>query len=156
MADEKLTFMIEDAELYFRNFTGAESPFNTAGDKNFGVFLEDKLAKQMLKDGWNVKYTNPREEGDEARPFISIKVKYKIRPPRVTMITSTARTALDESSIGVLDWADILTCDIIVVSSYWEMGGKSGIAAYLQTMFVTVQEDALEEKYAQQLQQQEN
>lgn len=148
MPDEKMTFMVEDAELYFRNFSGIENPFNKSGDRNFGVFLDERLAKQMLKDGWNVKYTTPREEGDDPRPFISIKVKYKIRPPRITMITSTARTPLTEESVGVLDWADIQTCDIIAVSSNWTMGDKSGIAAYLQTMFVTVQEDALEAKYA--------
>lgn len=148
MPDERMTFMVEDAEIFFRNFSGIENPYNKLGDRNFGVFLDSQLAKQMLNDGWNVKYTKPREEGDEIRPFISIKVKYKIRPPRITMITSTARTSLTEESVGVLDWADIQACDIIAVASNWTMGDKSGIAAYLQTMFVTVQEDALEAKYA--------
>jgi hypothetical protein len=64
------------------------------------------------------------------------------------MITSTARTALDGDSIGFLDWADIGKVDLIARGYEWEVNGKTGIKAYLQTMFVTISEDALELKYA--------
>ena len=42
---------------------------------------------------------------------------------------------------------DIETVDLIVNGSYYEMNGKSGLKAYLQSMFVTIREDALELKY---------
>ncbi len=64
------------------------------------------------------------------------------------MITSTARTNLSEDSVGVLDWAEIKVADLIVNASYWTVNGKSGVKAYLKSLFVTIEEDALERKYA--------
>ena len=55
MADERMTFMVEDARLIFKNFKGKEGPYNKEGDMNFAVVLDEKTAEQMLKDGWNVR-----------------------------------------------------------------------------------------------------
>lgn len=149
MADDAKTFMVEDARLIFRNFSGKEGQYNREGDRNFAVVLDDKAAEAMLADGWNVKYLAAREEEDETpTPYISVTVNYNNRPPRVVMITSTARTHLNEDSVDVLDWAEIRTCDLIARAYEWTVNGKSGIKAYLQSMFVTIEEDELERKYA--------
>lgn len=148
MAEEAKTFMVEDARLVFRNFSGKEGPYNQEGARNFAVILDDEIAKIMLKDGWNVKYLASREEGEEDTPYISIAVNFNIRPPRVVMITSTARTNLDEDTVGVLDWAEIQTCDLIARAYDWTVNGKTGTKAYLQSLFITIEEDALERKYA--------
>jgi len=47
-----------------------------------------------------------------------------------------------------LDWADIKTADLIARGYDWNVGGKSGTKAYLQSLFVTIEEDALERKYS--------
>jgi len=146
--DEAKTFMVEDARLVFRNFSGKEGQYNREGDRNFSVILNDEVAKMMLKDGWNVKYLASRDEGDPDTPYIQVAVSYKNRPPHVVMITSTARTNLSEESVSVLDWADIQTCDLIARAYEWDVNGKTGIKAYLQSMFITIEEDALERKYA--------
>lgn len=148
MADEAKTFMVEDARLIFRNFSGKEGQYNREGDRNFSVILDDETANVMLKDGWNVKYLASREEGEEDTPYIQVAVNFNNRPPRVVMITSTARTHLNEDSVSVLDWADIRTCDLIARAYDWTVNGKSGTKAYLQSMFITIEEDALERKYA--------
>lgn len=148
MPDEAKTFMVEDARTIFRNFSGEPSQYNKAGDRNFAVILDDIAAKQLLEDGWNVKILPAREEGEPDTPYIQVAVNFKNRPPNVVMITSTSRTRLNEETVGVLDWADIETCDLIARAYEWEVGEKRGIKAYLQTMFVTIQEDALERKYA--------
>lgn len=148
--EETKTFMVEDARLIFRNFSGKEGQYNAAGDRNFAVILDDESAEQMLKDGWNVKYLAPRdeEEAEAPTPYISVSVNFKNRPPRVVMITSTSRTHLDEQTIDVLDWSDIRTADLIARAYHWEVNGKTGIKAYLQSLFVTIEEDELERKYA--------
>jgi hypothetical protein len=142
------TFMIEDAQIIFRNFAGKEGPFNAEGDRTFNVILDPEMATQMEKDGWNVKYTNPRDDEEEGIPHIQVRVSYKRRPPRVVMLTSTARTNLNEDSIETLDWVDIQSVDLICRGFEWSVNGKTGVKAYLQSLFVKVEEDPLERKYA--------
>lgn len=148
MADDVKTFMIEDAPIIFRNFAGKEGQYNREGDRNFAVILPDDVAVQMLEDGWNVKYLEPREEGDLPTPHISVSVNFKNRPPRVILLTSTTRTQLDEESVEILDWADIKTADLIARGYDWSVNGRTGTKAYLQSLFVTIEEDALERKYS--------
>jgi hypothetical protein len=146
---EANTFMIENARIIFRNFEGKEGQYNRNGDRNFAVVIPDeKTAQDMLKDGWNVKYLQPREEGDDPTPYIQVAVSYKNRPPRVVMMTSMARTILSEDNIEILDWADIKSSDLICRAYEWDVNGKTGVKAYLQSLFVTIEEDYLERKYA--------
>jgi hypothetical protein len=64
------------------------------------------------------------------------------------MITSSSRVTLDEASVEVLDWADIKVADLIARGYEWSVNGKTGVKAYLQSLFITIEEDALEKKYA--------
>lgn len=148
MSEAQATFMVEDARLIFKNFSGNEAKYNRAGQRNFCVVLDQETADQMAKDGWNVRTLDAREEGDDVTFYISVEVSFKNRPPRVVMITSTGRTTLDESMVEVLDYADIKTVDLIARAYNWSVGDKSGVKAYLQSLFVTIEEDALERKYA--------
>lgn len=148
MADSAKTFMVEDAPIIFRNFAGKEGQYNREGDRNFAVILPPDIAMQMLKDGWNVRYLEAREEGDEPTPYIQVAVNFKNRPPRVILLTATTRTQLDEESVEILDWADIQTADLIARGYDWIVNDKTGTKAYLQSLFVTIEEDALEQKYS--------
>jgi len=138
---------VEDARIIFRNFAGREGPYNREGDRNFAVVLDHSTAQQMLEDGWNVKYLEAREEGDENTPYVQVSVNFKNRPPRVVLLTSSSRTQLDEKAVDVLDWADIKTADLIARGYEWAVNDKTGVKAYLQSLFVTIREDALEQKY---------
>lgn len=140
--------VLENVRIVFRNFTGKEGKYNREGDRNFGVLLDDDVATAMAKDGWNVKWLKAREEDDDEQAYLSVSVSYKGRPPRVFMITSRGRTPLSEDEVEVLDWVDIRTVDLIVRPYEWAVNGKTGIKAYLKSIFVTINEDALELKYA--------
>lgn len=148
MADQAKTFQVEDAQLIFRNFSGKEGQYNREGDRNFAVILDQDTAAQMIEDGWNVRSLSARDEDDTDTPYIQVAVNFSNRPPRIVMISSTARTPLDEASIEVLDWTDIRVADLIARGYEWNVNGKTGVKAYLQTLFVTIEEDALERKYA--------
>lgn len=142
---------IEDAQIRFKNFKGAEGKFNMKGKRNFSVLLDAKLAADMDADGWNVKTLKPLEEGDAPQAYIQVQVKWPDnggKPPRIVMITSRGRTPLDEEDVAALDYADIVNVDLIFRPFEWDFNDKTGITAYLESMFVTVQEDALELKYA--------
>lgn len=147
--DEDVVF--EGAQLIFKNFSGKEAQYNREGDRNFAVIIPtEDLAQKMLADGWNIKYLNPREEGDLPVPYLPVSVSYKNRPPRIVMITSAARTNVSESMVEVLDWSTFQNVDLIVRPYHWDVNGKAGVKAYLKTMYATLEEDALERKYAQQ------
>lgn len=147
MARNDGNLIIENAEVLFLNFSGIEGQYNRKGDRNFCIVLEEELAAQMARDGWNIKTLKPREEGEPGRPYIQVAVGYKSRPPHIVMITSKGRTALGEDEVAILDWIDIKNVDLIIHPSEWSVNGKSGIKAYLKTFFVTMDEDYLVLKY---------
>lgn len=141
--------IIEGAKIIFRNFSGRETKFNRAGNRNFNVLIEDaEMARQLADDGWNIKVLKPKEEGDEPKHCLEVTVGFKVRPPMITLVTSRAKTKLDEESIETLDYAEITNVDLIIRPRYWEANGKSGIKAYLKTMYVTISEDVFADKYA--------
>lgn len=147
--ESNITF--DDARLIYRNFRGEGSQFNAEGNRNFSVVVPEELADQLAQDGWNVKCRVPKEEGDEKLCHLPVAVGYKgNRPPRITLITSKGRTELDEETVNTLDYADIAHVDLVVRPYNWEMPtGASGVKAYLKTMFVTLNEDELELRYAE-------
>lgn len=144
------TVLMEGVRIIFRNFSGKEGQYNREGDRNFAVLLDDTVANAMAEDGWNVKWLKPREESEdeEQQAYLQVSVNFKGRPPRIVLVTSRGRTNLDEGSVEMLDWADVKTVDLIVRPYEWSVNGKNGIKAYLQSIYVTIEEDALELKYA--------
>jgi hypothetical protein len=143
---------MEGVRIIFRNFAGKEGQYNREGDRNFAVLLDDAVANAMAEDNWNIKWLKPRneeEEGETPQAYLPISVNFKGRPPRIVMITSRGRTNLDESQVETLDWVDIINVDLIVRPYEWTVNQKSGVKAYLQSIYVTIEEDPLEIKYNQ-------
>ena len=142
--------IFENCHIIFRNFAGEQSQFNPKGSRNFCVIISDRdVAERMLADGWNVKWLAPRDEGDDETPYLQVSVSFDNVPPTVVLISSKGRTRLDEDTISMLDYADIETVDVILNPYNWEVNGKSGVKAYLKSMYVTIHEDALALKYAE-------
>lgn len=140
---------LEDKRIIYRNFKGAPGQFNKAGDRNFSVLLDPDEAQRLTDEGYNVKYLKPREEGDEPQAHLPIKINFeKGAPPRIVMITSRGRNILDEDTCEVLDYAYILNVDLIFGPYNWNVNGNTGKSAYLQSIYVTIEEDELERKYA--------
>jgi hypothetical protein len=140
--------IMRDVRIVFRNFSGAPGMYNAEGDRNFAVILDDEIAEKLKADGWNVKYLNPREEGDDPTPYLTVKINFRgPRPPTVHMISSRGTTSLDEETCSILDQVDIVKVDLIVRPYNWEVGGKKGVKAYLQAIYVTIFEDELALEY---------
>ena len=141
--------VIENTRLLFRNLSGAKGKYNKEGVRSFAVVLENKMADDLIARGWNVKWLEPREEGDVAVPYLPVKVNYEgPRPPRIILVTSKGRNTLEEKDLSLVDWANIMFVDLIVNPYKWDYDGETGISAYLKNMFVTIEEDYLDIKYA--------
>lgn len=142
---------IEGARIFFRNFSGKAGQFNAEGDRNFCVALDDPgLIEKMISDGWNVRHLAPLDPNDDPQAYVQVKLSYKVRPPKVVLVTSRGNTMLDEETVGMLDWAEISNVDLIVNPYQWTMGGRTGVKGYVKAIYVTIVEDEFEKKYAAQ------
>ena len=143
---------IENAVIFWRNFSGKESKFNRAGDRNFEVYIDDpEVAEQMKEDGWNIKIQQPKENGDAPRYHLPVCVSYKYYEPEIYKGTDKRKMVkLDEDSIKSLDQDDIVSTDLVIRGSHWEMNEKKGVKAYLRAMYVIIEENMFASNYAEQ------
>lgn len=153
MTDRKNTNRtLEDSRLIFRNFSGTPGQFNAEGDRNFGVLLSPELAADLESEGFNVKFLKRREGDDPDEPqqaWLKVKVNFKsARPPKAHLITSRGKSPLGEEEVNILDFAEFVKVDLIVNPYHYEIGGKTGVTAYLTSIYATIVEDELDLKYA--------
>lgn len=139
--------VVENARIGFRNFSGKKGEYNPQGRRNFCLFFDSELGETLKEDGWNIKWLQPKDEYDEEVPYLQVEVSYDNFPPRVVLVTSGGKTLLDEETISMLDWAEIENVDIIVRPYNWEVSGKTGVKAYVKSMYITVVEDEFAHKY---------
>ena len=141
---------IDDARIIYRNFAGAGSKYNREGDRNFAVIIPEKeMADALIAEGWNVKVKPPRDEDEDPFMFLPIKVKFNDRGPNAYLQTGTKMKRLDEESIACLDDVDIISVDMDVRPYDWEVNGKAGRTAYLQSIKVVQEVDRFAARYAE-------
>lgn len=139
---------IDNARIIFRNFRGEASKFNREGDRNFAVIIDnEEIADRLAADGWNVKIKPPKEDDDMPFMYLQVKVKFSGRGPRVYLKTGRAMNRLDEDSIDCLDDIDISGVDLDIRPYDWEINGKTGRTAYLQSIEITQECDRFMDRY---------
>ena len=141
---------IDDARIIYRNFSGAPSKFNREGDRNFAVVIEDEETANILKEeGWNIKIKPPRDEDDTPLMILPVKIKFNDRGPTIYLKSGKADPVrLDETSIECLDNVDILTVDMDIRPYDWEVNGKAGRTAYLQSIYVVQEVDRFADRFS--------
>lgn len=142
---------IENARIGFKNFEGREGMYNKAGERSFAVFLDEKTAEALLREGWNVKYPKEREnvdpEEDTREPHIQVSISFDNYPANVFLISNDNATRVDESEVSMLDWAELENVDLVIRPYTWNVNGNSGIKAYLKSGYFTIITDAFAAKY---------
>ena len=140
---------IDDAKIIFRNFEGRGDKYNREGDRNFSLLIEDPdTADALAENGWNVKIKPGRDEDEGPFMRLPVKVKFTDYGPNVYLVTGDRRNELDEESIGCLDNIDIESVDLDIRPYDWDVNGRTGRTAYLQSMQVVQRIDRFAARYA--------
>ena len=113
------------------------------------VIPEKDIADALVNEGWNVKVKPPREEGDDPFMYLPVKVKFNDKGPVVYLKTGNNMNRLYEDVVGCLDDVDILNVDLDIRPYDWEVNGKAGRTAYLQSICVTQEIDRFAARYAE-------
>lgn len=141
---------IEDARITFRNFEGRGDQFNREGDRNFALVIEtEEQCRALADEGWNVKVKEPRDPDDSPRMHLPVKVKFNERGPIAYLNVCGRGTRLDEESIGIIDNIDIAGVNLTIRPYDWNVNGKEGRTAYLQSIEVFQDVDWIQSKYAE-------
>lgn len=140
---------IEGALIIWKNFSGERDKFNP-GKRGFSVVIDDAvMADELKQEGWNVKERPLQEGADPSEQEWTLPVKLNMnRYTQVWLIVGNHKTLLNEDTVAQLDVVDIVNCDISIRPYEWEMSGRTGITAYVDSMYVTIRENKFAEKYA--------
>lgn len=140
---------IDDARICYRNFSGEPSKFNREGDRNFAVVIDDEeVANALIDEGWNVKIKPPRDEDDSPFMYLPVKVKFNDRGPNIYLQSGSVTNKLEEEDVKCLDRISIITCDMDIRPYDWDVNGKQGRSAYLQSMRVEQEVDRFTARHA--------
>ena len=140
---------IEGATIIWKNFSGERDKFNP-GKRGFSVVIDDAvMADELKQEGWNIKERPLQEGADPSEQEWTLPVKLNMnRYTQVWLIVGNHKTLLNEDTVAQLDVVDIVNCDISIRPFEWEMSGRTGITAYVDSMYVTIRENKFAEKYA--------
>lgn len=140
---------IEGANIIWKNFSGERDRFNP-GKRGFSVVIDDAVMIDELKqEGWNIKERPLPEGADPFEQEWTLPVKLNMnRYTQVWLIVGNHKTLMNEDTVAQLDVVDIVNCDISIRPYEWEMNGRTGITAYVDSMYVTIRENKFAEKYA--------
>ena len=135
---------LRGVKLFWKNFEGRKGRFNQEGNRNFHIQLDMDVAKEMEADGWNIRWEDPREEGDSPTAHIKVKVSFDNYPPRILMKIGDKITPLGQDSVGILDWSELMHVGVMLSPYQWDVNGKQGVNAYLKKLTVELDPDDLE------------
>ena len=139
---------IDDARIIFKNFQGRGDKFNREGDRNFSLLIEDPdTAEAMKREGWNVKIKEGRDPDEGPFMRLPVKVKFTEYGPTVYLNSAGNVVKLNEESIACLDNVEIETVNMDIRPYDWEVNGRTGRTAYLQSMEVIQRIDRFAARY---------
>lgn len=131
-----------------RNFAGKKrvvngQTVNAEGMRNFLLLLDDdELVRNMQEDGWNVKFTKPRDPDDKPVAYISVDASFGKYPPEVYKKTPNGKPVkLEEEDMAGLDDDKFIEAHVVVHPRRYDVQGRTGVKAYLRRLLVTVADD---------------
>ena len=147
---------INDAAITHINFSGAATRYNTEGNRNFSLIIDDEEIKDALINdvneygvGWKVKSKPPRDEDDAPFTYMPVKVKFNARGPKIYLISGNNVIELDEDTVDCLDDIEIEKIDLDIRAYDDEWNGRAFRSAYLHSMEVTQRIDRFKLRHSE-------
>ena len=138
---------IDGRDIRYRNFAGNVSQYNSTGAKKFNLVLNEDIALDLLKRGFNV-HSKELDSGD-VMYSLDVFINYGNYSPNIYAIAGDTKKLLDDTTIKALQGADIIKVDLCIRPYHWKAAGnKSGIKAYVKYMYVTIEVDPFADAYA--------
>lgn len=147
---------IVDREVRSRNFGGEERKdkitgrtVNSAGYRNFLLFVSEDIAEELKDQGCEVKYTKVQGPNDTPMPYVSITVSYYIRDVEACMISNGNVTQLDQNHIYMLNNVDFknVCIELAYGKEKVHQNGVKYIPLYAQKIWAEVVPSYFAEKY---------
>jgi hypothetical protein len=145
--------ILENGMIAYRNFSGRPTEYKPEGGIRTVTFvIPDEWADDLRNDGWKIRYEEKKE-----RFLLEATVLYRTkdgRPkdPKVFIVRDDNKLIhMTEETVGELDSADIVSVDAVIGPSRYNFGGKTGIKAYVNSLYIKIRENPIERKYRQML-----
>jgi hypothetical protein len=141
---------MEGAEIAYSNFLGKPTKFKPEGGVRTVTFvIPDEMVADLKAQGWRVR----AEIRDEQiyRYLLDTKFIFETRnhepfDPRIFIINSSRRPIhITEENVNVLNRADIVNVDVQLHAVPYDFG-NAGITPFINHMLVYVNENPLEKK----------
>lgn len=140
---------VESPELFRFNFAGVPTNNNKQGHRQFDWKIPtEEMAQALKEDGWSVWYTNESEKYGPSRACITCEMRFHHEKelehlnPRIYKCTRKHPDGilLPEDLVGDLDNDEIVDTVLWISPKYWEVNGKSGIKAYVHSLWVKIED----------------
>ena len=154
--------IVRNAEMDYLNFRGIGGQYNSEGNRNFCLVLDDlDLVNKMIEDGWNMKPYKPsidEETGEASKYYTQINVMYGsdfYDDPEIIYVSDGGRkqVTITEDLLDGETSPDKLYFDRVDLTirirerrdkKTGEFLGRKG---YLQRMYAWIYEDELKREY---------
>ena len=159
-----------------RNPKNPQEILNRAGDRNFcicigdydnnGIFVPNyEIADTLESLGFTVKKKVRQRVDQDGLPigdpidflFLKVNVKYRkdsdangnpvVKGPKVFLQSGNTTIQLKEDTLGTVDNIRIVGCDIDIRPYNWNVVGKTGTTAYLNSIWIKQDIDRFDERY---------
>jgi hypothetical protein len=147
---------LEGGQIAYSNFSGRPTQFNPDGGQRTVTFvIPEENAQSLMDAGWKIRQQT--FEDGTYRYLLEAKFTFRtrngqLRDPKIFIVRDGNKLVhVTEDTVDTLDHAEIVSVDAVLGAVYWEWGGKSGITAYINSMYLTIKENAIDEKYRRML-----
>lgn len=153
MTRDMESLQLDGVDLIYKNFSGlVRGRYDSLGERKFSAKITDPaIADTVIGLGWNLRTRT--DDSDEFQFWhLPVKVNYNspVGPPVIWRVIPTLKKKLllKPDTVDMLDYLPVMYADLIVNPYLWTVGGSSGISAYLDQMYVFVEESVLDLRYS--------